>query len=160
MIREAIESDCVNLTALSIEVWLQTYSRDGIRADTSKYVLSAFTEEYFKNTIADPKYRLLVFTEDIYLRGYALINVESQFMGRNLGFEIEKLYVRNSCQRQGVGRALLSELIARYGSKFWLYTWVNNESIAFYKKLGLKEIGQYDFKFGDETIENLVFAHE
>jgi hypothetical protein len=76
MIREAIESDCINLAALSLEVWLQTYSVDGIRTENSKYALFTFTEEHFKKLIIDPKYKLLVFIEGIYLRGYALINLE------------------------------------------------------------------------------------
>lgn len=30
MIREATELDCINLTALSLEVWFQTYQGNGI----------------------------------------------------------------------------------------------------------------------------------
>ncbi len=160
MIREAIASDCINLAALSLEVWLQTYSGDGIRTETSKYALSTFTEEHFKKVVIEPQRKLLVFTEDIYLRGYALINLDSRFKGEDHGFEIEKLYVQGSCQGQGIGKKLLSEAITRYGNRFWLYTWVHNESIKFYKNLGCKDIGQYDFKFGNDTIENLVFVYE
>ncbi len=58
MIRKATESDYINLTALSLEVWLQTYSIDGIRTENSKYVLSSFTEEHFKEILHDNKYKL------------------------------------------------------------------------------------------------------
>ena len=78
MIREAKESDCVNLAALSLEVWLTTYSIDGIRIENSKYALSTFTEDYFKALLNDPKYPLLVSIDGVYLRGFALINLESQ----------------------------------------------------------------------------------
>jgi len=160
MIREAREADCINLAALSLEVWIQTYSIDGIRTENSKYALSTFTEEYFKNFLLDPKYKLLVFTERIYLRGYALINLESRFENEENGFEIEKLYVQGAFQGQGIGQSLLSEIITRYGKKFWLYTWVRNKSIEFYKKFGFRDIGQYNFKFGNSTIENHVFAYD
>ena len=159
MIREANESDCINLAALSLEVWLQTYSIDGIRTENSKYALSTFTEEHFKKFLTDSKYKLLVFTQGIYLRGYALINLESRFKNEENGFEIEKLYVQGAFQGQGIGRNLLSEIITRYGNRFWLYTWVRNKSIEFYKKFGFKDIGQYDFKFGNDMIENRVFAY-
>ena len=160
MIIEASESDCINLAALSLEVWLQTYSIDGIRTENSEYALSTFTEEHFKKLLIDPKYKLLVFTEGLYLRGYALINFESWFKSEENGFEIEKLYVQGPFQGQGIGQNLLSEIITRYGNKFWLYTWVRNKSIEFYKKFGFKDIGQYDFKFGNDTIENRVLAYK
>ncbi len=79
MIREAKEPDCINLAALSLEVWLQTYSIGGIRTENSKYALSTFTEEHFKELLRDNKYKLLVSVDGIYLRGYALVNLKSQF---------------------------------------------------------------------------------
>jgi ribosomal protein S18 acetylase RimI-like enzyme len=75
-------------------------------------------------------------------------------------FTIEKLYVQGFFRGQGIGQNLLSEIINRYGNRFWLYTWVRNKSIEFYKKFGFKDIGQYDFKFGNDTIENRVFTYE
>lgn len=60
MIREATESDCVNLTALTLEVWFQTYSFDGIRTENSKFALSSFIEKHFKEILHDNKYKLLI----------------------------------------------------------------------------------------------------
>ena len=159
MIRDATPSDCINLAALSLEVWLQTYSVDGIRTENSKYALSTFTEAYFRKLLQTPGYKLLVFVEGIYLRGYTLINLASRFENTDTGFEIEKLYVQTHFQGRGIGRHLLSEIKARYGNRFWLYTWVRNKSIGFYKKYGFRDIGRYDFKLEDETIENRVLAY-
>ena len=159
MIRDANKSDCINLAALSLEVWLQTYSIDGIRTENSEYALSTFTEEYFEKLLHEPKYKLLVFVEGIYLRGYTLVNFDSQFKDAENGFEIEKLYVQGPFQGQGIGQSLLSEIKIRYGSRFWLYTWNRNKSINFYKKFGFRDIGQYNFKFGNDTIENRVLAY-
>jgi len=159
MIKEANESDCINLAALSLEVWLTTYSIDGIRTENSQYALSTFTEKYFRKLLCDPKYKLLVFIENIYLRGYALINLESQFESKENGFEIEKLYVQGPFQSQGIGLKLLAEIKARYGSRFWLYTWVRNKSIGFYKKYGFMDIGHYNLKLGNDIIENRVLVY-
>lgn len=159
MIRKANESDCINLVALSLEVWLQTYSMDGIRTENSKFVLSTFTEAYFKKVLLDPKYSLLVFTEGIYLRGYVLVNLNSQFESEENGFEIEKLYVQGPFQSRGIGKKLLLEIKTKYGNKFWLYTWVRNKSINFYKEFGFEDIGQYNFKLGNDIIENRVLAY-
>ena len=70
MVREAKDSDCINLAALSLEVWLATYSFDGICTENSTYALTTFTEKYFKDRLRDPKYRLLVATDGAYLRGF------------------------------------------------------------------------------------------
>ncbi len=159
MIREANKSDCINLVALSLEVWLRTYCVDGIRTENSKFALSTFTEDSFRQILADENRKLLLFTEDIYLRGYVLVNLQSHFQKAGNGFEIEKLYVQEAFQNQGVGRQLLQEIIERYGGNFWLYSWVRNKSIQFYKLFGFEDIGQYNFMLGNDTIENRVLAY-
>ena len=159
MIRSANESDCINLAALSLEVWLQTYAVDGINSNISQYALATFTEQHFKEYLHNKKYQLLVSIEDNYLRGYALVNFDSTSQLGDHGFEIEKLYVHSAFQGRAIGRSLLQEVEMQYGVKFWLYTWVRNESIGFYKKYGFEDIGQYDFEFGNEIIENRVLAY-
>lgn len=159
MIRKANRSDCINLAALSLEVWLRTYCVDGIRTENSQFALSALTEDSFEKILADSSRRVLVFTENIYLRGYVLINLESHYQGEENGFEIEKLYVQEAFQTRGIGRKLLREVKKRYGNSFWLYTWVRNKSIQFYKLFGFKDIGQYDFKIGNDIIENRVLTY-
>lgn len=159
MIRKANRSDCINLAALSLEVWLRTYCVDGIRTENSQFALSAFTEDSFEKILADSSRRVLVFAEDIYLRGYVLINLESHYQNEENGFEIERLYVQEAFQTQGIGRKLLQEVKERYGNSFWLYTWVRNKSIQFYKLFGFKDIGQYDFKIGNDIIENRVLTY-
>ena len=159
MSREASESDCINLAALSLEVWLHTYAIDGINENISKYVLSTFTESNFINILLLKKYKLLVFVEDNYLRGYALVNLESKYKSEDYGFEIEKLYVQGAFQGNKIGSHLLQEIEIRYGNKFWLYTWVRNKSIGFYEQFGFEDVGQYDFKFGNEIVENRVLRY-
>ena len=159
MIREANEYDCINLAALSLEVWFTTYSIDGVRTENSQYALSLFTEEYFKKLYRDPKHKVLLFHEGIYLRGYILVNLESQFKAKDNGFEIEKLYVQPPFQNRGIGKELLSEVKVRYGSNFWLYTWIRNKSIGFYKNLGFEEMGYHNFTLGNDIIENIVLVY-
>ena len=160
MIREANKSDAINLVALSLAVWFKTYCLDGITNENSKYALSMFTEQYFHHLLSNKNYRTLVFIDGIYLRGYVLINLGSQFKTDDVGFEIEKLYVHSEYQGKGIGKKLLNEVEAKIGSKFWLYSWVRNQSIGFYEHLGFRDIGQYNFMLGNETIENRVLAYK
>ncbi len=159
LIREANKKDCIKLAVLSLGVWLQTYAIDGISSEVSEYALSTFTEDYFNELLQDDKYKLLVNVEDDFLRGYVLINFESNFQSENYGFEIEKLYVQGAFQGQSIGSNLLSEIETLYGNKFWLYTWVRNKSLGFYKKFGFVDVGQYDFNFGSSVIENRVLRY-
>ena len=159
MIRAAELKDCNRLTALSLQVWLDTYAVDGINEEIAAYVLSLFTPEKFEAILADDNYRALVYTEDGCLRGYVLVNLNGRFQGEENGFEIDKLYVQAPFQGRGIGRALLGAVQEKYGSPFWLYTWVRNRSIGFYKHYGFKDIGRYDLHFESGVVENRVLAY-
>ena len=158
MIREATKDDCINLAVLSLQVWLETYAVEGIRTEYSKYVLSTFTESYFLDLLNNSNYRLLLSEIDDTLQGYALINLKSCFKDETNGFEIDKLYVHNKFNGQGVGRNLLYEVEQRYGGRFWLYTWTENTSNKFYQHLGFNQIGKLDIDFNGNVIENNVYG--
>ena len=158
-VRAAEIRDCNRLTALSLQVWLDTYAMDGINDEIAAYVLSLFTPKKFETILTDDTYRALVYTENGCLRGYVLINLNSRFKGEKNGFEIDKLYVQEPFQGRGIGRALLEAVKKRFGSPFWLYTWVRNRSIGFYKHYGFRDIGRYDLHFKSRTVENRVLVY-
>jgi ribosomal protein S18 acetylase RimI-like enzyme len=160
MIREANQKDSINLTALSIQVWLHTYATDGIRKELSSFVLAEFTKEKFLSHINNPDYRVLVAIKKDHLVGYIMLNLKSYWKDESNGFEIEKLYVQEHFQGTGLGRKLLSEVIKRYGDVFWLSTWVENKNgIGFYKHFGFVDVGRLEFRLGEsETAENRVLA--
>ena len=54
MIRKAEERDASSLAAVSIEVWVNTYLRDGVSPVFADYVLAEFTAQKFRNAICDP----------------------------------------------------------------------------------------------------------
>lgn len=136
MIRKAQSKDAINLAALSIQVWLETYAVEGIRVEYANYALTTFTKDHFENLIQQPQYRLFVSEEDDVLQGYALVNLDSHFKNKKNGFEIDKLYVHSKFKGLGLARQLLSEVALKCGDRFWLYTWVENESNAFYQHPG------------------------
>ncbi|EPW6767486.1 N-acetyltransferase family protein, partial [Vibrio vulnificus] len=157
MVREATKDDCVKLAALSIKVWLDTYAREGIKTEYAEYVLSTFTATYFLEILDTIKYRVFVSEEQEVIQGYVMVNLESHYQTSSNGFEVEKLYVDNTFKGKGLGRKLLNEVENQLGNKYWLYTWVENESNGFYEHLGLSRIGLLTFEFAGASIENNVY---
>lgn len=160
MIRKARPSDCMNLATLSLQVWLSTYATQGIRDKISRYALATFTEQSFDELLSKPQCETLVYIKDEHLVGFITVDLSSTFGGDNNGYEITTLYISDHFQGQGIGRKLLNEIKARYGSSFWLSTWIKNEgAINFYRHLGFTVIGDLNFDLDGELHENYVLAY-
>ncbi|MGP5019381.1 GNAT family N-acetyltransferase [Vreelandella alkaliphila] len=159
MIRKALQSDCLNLAALSLQVWLHTYATKGIRSQKSQYALSTFTEEYFMKLLEREYIDVRVFEEGAHLIGFIVADLNSKFE-RPSGYEIVTLYVSQHFYGKGVGRQLLKEIENAHGLPFWLSTCVNNhDAIGFYDKLGFNIVGELNFNLEGELHRNHVFAY-
>lgn len=157
MVRKATKDDCVKLAALSIKVWLDTYAREGIKTEYAEFVLSTFTATYFFEILNTTKYHVFVSEEHDVIQGYVMVNLESYYQTSSNGFEVEKLYIDNLFKGKGLGRKLLNEVENQFGNKYWLYTWVENESNGFYEYLGFSRVGLLTFDFAGTLIENNVY---
>lgn len=157
MVRKATKGDCVKLAALSIKIWLDTYAREGIKTEYAEFVLSTFTATYFFEILNTTKYHVFVSEEHDVIQGYVMVNLESYYQTSSNGFEVEKLYIDNLFKGKGLGRKLLNEVENQFGNKYWLYTWVENESNGFYEYLGFSRVGLLTFDFAGTLIENNVY---
>jgi len=161
MIRKANPTDCLNLAALSLQVWLHTYAINGLREQISQYALSTFTEGHFNELLRLDSYDILVYEEDDRLFGVVVVDLESTFNGSvDSGYEVVNLYVSQHAQGRGIGSKLLKEIECLHGLPFWLSTWVENHAaIEFYKKLGFCIIGELDFNLQGELHRNYVLSY-
>ncbi len=158
-IRKAEKSDCLNLVALSIEVWLHTYAKDGIRLSISKFVLSTFTEEYFFDLLEKKGYHTYVAIEKEHLVGYITINLDSHFETEENGYEIDTLYVQEHFHKRGFGKELLKYTEELFGGIYWLSTWeYNSGALEFYKYIGFANIGKTYFDLDGEKHLNYVLG--
>jgi diamine N-acetyltransferase len=104
-------------------------------------LFSQFFFVYFSNEVA----------------GYLKVNTndaQSEEMGDE-SLEIERIYIRNKFQKQGLGKYLLNKAIEiameQKKEKIWLGVWEKNENaIAFYMKLGFVQTGAHSFYMGVE----------
>lgn len=161
MIRKAIQSDCSNLAALSLQVWLHTYATNGIRQQISHYALSTFTEKHFIELLEQTSIDIRIYEEAGRLMGLVVVDLDSTFNGKaETGYEVVHLYVSQHAQGRGIGSQLLKEIECLHGLPIWLTTWVkNNGAIEFYKKLGFHIIGELNFNLEGELHRNHVFSY-
>ncbi len=160
MIRKATQGDYLNLTALSIQVWLHTYATDGIRDELSKYVLSQFNPEYFQDIHESKNQEILVAIRENHMIGFMAVDFDARCGIDDFdGYEVKILYIQEHFQNQGIGTRLLNEARNEYGDRMWLTTWIHNEpGIGFYEKYGFTKIGTDYFDLLGEKHENHVFA--
>ncbi|MCL6271006.1 hypothetical protein M3P05_13830 [Sansalvadorimonas sp. 2012CJ34-2] len=81
MIRTATIEDSASISALSIQVWLETYVYSGIRDSIARYVLSTCTEQKTAEIIRAENYHYLLYIRDEHLLGYALLNTTAPCAG-------------------------------------------------------------------------------
>ena len=75
--------------------------------------------------------------------------------------EVERLYVRDDWQGTGLGAALMRGILALgeqlHCSAVVLGVWEKNERArAFYQRFGFREIGQHEFRLGQDVQTDLI----
>ncbi|WP_026793266.1 GNAT family N-acetyltransferase [Pleomorphomonas oryzae] len=155
-------ADAANLAALSIEVWLHTYARDGIRQAFSDYVLSEFTAAKFEAHLSSPSQTFVKCERGEHLLGYLRMNFAAVCPTvPELTTEIATLYVRARHARQGIGTALLAHAsdICRRRGVMGVWLMVNHENapaIRFYEAQQFQRNGSRTFELGAERHENFI----
>lgn len=74
-LRPATPTDALTLTALAIQVWLDTYAPEGVRASVAREVLTTYKEQAFAAAIASDQTRLVVAERNARLVGFAQITL-------------------------------------------------------------------------------------
>jgi diamine N-acetyltransferase len=166
-LRIATQADALNLTALSIQVWLDNYATGGLRDTLSRYVLTEFTEEKLSRIVSDPNTLVLVAEKDDHLIAYlqAALDRSTALSTAKKQAEIDRVYVQEPFCRSGVGSLLMQEgekQLAKLGFELvWLSAWEHNRrALRFYEKLGYEKLGMLDFVMGNEREINIVFGKQ
>ncbi len=164
IIREARASDAQNLAALSIQVWLHTYAKMGIRDVFSRYVLSEFTPARFVGEIEERTKQLFVAEAQNHLVGYTRVGFDAKCPIRHIAQpEIETLYVQEHFAGRGVGSSLLDRAVeackARGNHQVWLIVnQENSPAYRFYERKLFQKIGTVDFELESERHANDVLV--
>jgi diamine N-acetyltransferase len=163
--RVASAPDAITISALSIQVFLDTYATEGIRPDLALEAHAEYSVDAFAQRLAQPHRRFMLAEKGDGLLGFAevlLTSVPSPAQGF-AGAELVRLYVQPAAQRMGVGRALLAraeQLVrAENTACVWLTAWEGNDNArAFYARVGYADVGATTYSFQGQTYPNRVFA--
>lgn len=163
MIRAASLADAPAIAALHDQVWRETY-RDLATPEAWEALTEDLRLARWREILADPDpRRVTLLAEDggrLLGFGTACAPTEAIFGGRG---EVRWLHVAGEARRTGVGRRLMSALAGRLGD--WGYHGCalavvvgNDPALAFYRRLGGRQIGGYVDPGPLWRSENIVFA--
>ncbi|WP_210190038.1 GNAT family N-acetyltransferase [Ensifer adhaerens] len=162
MIRTATAEDASSLAAISLEVWLNTYIRDGVNAFFADYALAEFTTARFEDILSQENETIWVSQNAVGIDGFLRMSSNSPApIGASSDLEITTLYVQPRHHGRGVGKRLL-ETGLEYGRNAgqpstWLAVNAENErATAFYLANGFEKVGQTHFRIGDQAYLNHV----
>jgi diamine N-acetyltransferase len=162
-VRPARPEDAECLAALASLVWLDTYASAGIRPVLARYVQTSFNPQVFLEKLADPRQHILLLERSGHVLAYAVLQEGAVCPGEVAWqAELATLYVMPRFAGQGLGRQLLSaslQLASQLGYPgLWLSVFHGNQrALAFYRHLGLQQVGDCYFEMEQERHLNHVF---
>lgn len=166
-IRRANINDLSNLAVLKQQVWISTYATQGITNEFSNYVLSEYSLNNVRETIADKNRIILIASINDCVIGCAEILLSSE-CPVSLGAasaEILTLYVLERFHGLGIGKKLLDECIEEFKRHNLAIVWLtvyykNQNAFRFYIKHKFKKVGHTYFSLGNNKHKNYVMVKE
>ncbi len=129
------------------------------------YLEQAFSLDKLEGELKTPCSQFYLLMAGAEAAGYLKLNTgeaQSEAMdGQSM--EIERIYIRNSFHKQGLGRLLIdkaAELAAEdHKTKLWLGVWEHNgNAVAFYSRMGFVQTGTHPFVMGDEVQTDYIMT--
>ncbi|TGA96128.1 GNAT family N-acetyltransferase [Sporolactobacillus shoreae] len=162
-IKKCCREDLPILQEISIETYDKTFQDQNSPENMKAYLERAFNVKQLEKELSDSSSEFFFIYLNKELAGYLKVNIndaQSEKMGDE-SLEIERIYIRYTFQRKGLGKYLINKAmeIARSQNKknIWLGVWEENENaIDFYKKIGFVQSGAHSFYMGDEEQTDLI----
>ncbi|MEW4286052.1 GNAT family N-acetyltransferase [Priestia koreensis] len=162
-IKKCTLEDIHKLQEISYETFNETFKHQNSPENMMNYLEKAFNLKQLEKELSNisSQFFFVYFKDEI--AGYLKVNTgdaQSEEMG-NESLEVERIYIKSSFQKHGLGRYLLNNAIeitrAQNKKNIWLGVWEKNENaVAFYKKLGFVQTGSHSFYMGDEEQIDLI----
>ncbi|MDP4567022.1 MULTISPECIES: GNAT family N-acetyltransferase [Bacillus] len=153
------------LQKIGINTFKETFLDQNKVEHIEAYVKTAFHLNQLLKELQHPSSQFYFVQVNGEVAGYLKINMndaQSEEMGDD-ALEIERIYIKQSFQKQGLGKYLIDQAIeiAKNHLKrdVWLGVWEHNRAaIAFYQKLGFVQTGVHAFLMGDEEQMDFIMT--
>lgn len=157
------KEEVLHLQTMSIETFTDTFAEQNSEENLHAYLETAYQLEKLKAELDHPAsefYFLFVGDERA---GYLKINhngAQTEDMGDD-ALEIERIYIHQAFQNQGLGNRLFKKALERASDLdkqfIWLGVWEeNHNAIQFYEKKGFTHVSAHPFYMGDEEQIDLI----
>ncbi len=166
-LQKITKNNVQDLQEVSIQTFTETFKDNNSEKSLNDYLNTAYELTKIKKELENPHSEFYFAYFNNELAGYLKINIndaQSEKMGEN-ALEVERIYIKKSFKRRGIGRHLIetAEQLAKKYQKnlMWLGVWeYNPKAIAFYETLGFKVIGAHSFFMGEEEQTDLIMSKQ
>lgn len=157
------DADCIS--ALAMQVYLDTYATEGISPLLVREIHAQLSIAAISELILSPATSFILVERAAHLIAFAQVThgATHELVGAENAIELDRLYVQERFTGQGIGKALLNHveaLAASSGaSKLWLTAWAQNlRALGFYAMQGYVDVGMTMYRFEHEAHENRLLV--
>lgn len=159
--------DLSTLRDLSIETYTDTFGEFNTPENLQAYIDDAYDPEILRKELLDNNSEFYFVKVDGQLAGYLKVNIlsaQSEPMPDDF-LEIQRIYIRKSFKRQGLGKLLLELGLKRAQAlgkaRVWLGVWENNFAAQkFYQFMGFEKYRSHKFVMGDSVQTDYILKKE
>ncbi|MBM7694172.1 ribosomal protein S18 acetylase RimI-like enzyme [Peribacillus deserti] len=164
-VKKCTLEDLHTLQEISYETFNDTFKHQNSPENMNAYLEKAFNLKQIEKELSERSSAFYFAYLNDELAGYLKVNVDeaqTEEMGGD-SLEIERIYIKQKFQRQGLGRYLINKAveiaIEQKKKNIWLGVWEMNENaIAAYKRLGFVQTGAHSFYMGDEKQTDFILT--
>lgn len=157
LIKECSLDDLIDYQKISCQTYYETFAGMNTQATMQAYLEEAFNLEKLRSEwLNEASFFYFIFYNE-QLAGYMKLNeCKAQTDIKDpLSLEVERIYVLNDFQGNGLGRQLMDKAVALAKAHklnyLWLGVWEHNKkALSFYQRHNFYKIGSHDFIMGDE----------
>jgi ribosomal protein S18 acetylase RimI-like enzyme len=167
IVRLAGPDDAAAVAAFGERSFRESFGADNRPEDMDAYCAATYAVERQRREMAAPERVTLLAEMEGRLVGYAQLRdgpAPSCVAGAD-PIEILRFYVDRRWHGQGIARTLMAETLARARAlgrrTVYLAVWERNaRAIAFYRKVGFREVGAQPFQLGKDVQTDQVMVRE
>lgn len=155
-IEKATQKNAKILSKISVASFLASHGHSASKEDIDSYVAENFNEENFLVELSNSNFQYYLIYYKGEVAGYSKIvfNSENENIPHKNNALMSRLYLLKEFYGLNLGKELFNfnATLAKQNSQkgIWLAVWVENvKAISFYKKMGFKKVGNYDFRISE-----------